>query len=69
MALDSCEILKDGKIDLRELARLERQALVDHVIDDNERRVLREILSQVNDTLQTAEEAAAVKDFRERHGL
>ena len=64
MALDAYQILKDGKVDTGELARLKREALIDGVVDAKEKRVLKDILDSVDESKQSAEELEAIAKFR-----
>ena len=69
LALDSIEIFKDGKIDLDELKRLRTQAFADNKIDDQERRVLKDIFSRINEDNHNAEELAAIEEFKTELGI
>ncbi len=69
LALDSIEIFKDGKIDLEELKRLRAQAFADGKIDEQEKRVLKDIFSRITEENHSAEELAAIEDFKKELGL
>lgn len=59
----------DGIIDLDELHFLERVALSDGEIDDEERKALRAIFARADVTRLSAEVAAEIRDFRARYGI
>lgn len=59
----------DGTIDEKELAMLERIALRDGKIDDDERRVLRLIFSRVTEDDVTSEVWEEIQRFRSTHAI
>jgi hypothetical protein len=59
----------DGIIDLDELHFLERVALSDGEIDDEERKALRAIFARADVTRLSAEVAAEIREFCARHGI
>ncbi|MBK6661092.1 MAG: hypothetical protein IPM80_02910 [Proteobacteria bacterium] len=59
----------DGIIDLDELHFLERVALSDGEIDDEERKALRAIFARADVTRLSAEVATEIREFRARHGI
>ena len=59
----------DDTIDDEELAFLERLALEDHVVDDQEREALRRIFTRVDDQKTANTVLAELKRFRARHGI
>ena len=59
----------DGTIDEKELAMLERIALRDNVIDDNERRVLRKIFSRVTKEDLTEKVWEEIERFRSKYEI
>jgi hypothetical protein len=59
----------DRTIDAGELAFLERLALRDSVVDDNERATLRTIFARVTKDAVTADVWDEIERFRGRHGI
>ena len=59
----------DGIIDLDELHFLERVALSDGEIDDEERKALRAIFARADVTRLSTEVAAEIREFRARYGI
>jgi hypothetical protein len=59
----------DGTIDAAELAMLEKLALEDGNVDDEERAVLGRIFSRVNRDTVTAEVWEEICRFRERYSI
>ncbi|TQV75015.1 hypothetical protein FLL45_08725 [Aliikangiella marina] len=54
----------DGKLDVNELESLVEIALKDGVIDDNEKRVLRNIIDRLTDEELTSEMVAKIHQLR-----
>jgi len=59
----------DGKLDAHELNRLLAVALRDGVVDDNEKRVLKNILDRVTPAELTPEMRVAMQKVREKVAL
>ena len=69
MALDAYQILKDGKVDTHELARLKRETLAASTVTDDEKRVLKSIFEAMDESRQSAQELEDIRAFREEHGI
>ena len=59
----------DGRLDARELDKLLAIALKDGVVDDNEKRVLNNILDRLGDHELTASMQKRIDQIREQHGV
>ena len=59
----------DGKLDVNELNSLVEIALKDSVIDDNEKRVLGNIINRLSDAELTDEMRQKVSDLRSHYGI
>lgn len=59
----------DGTVDIEELNFLLGLALKDNVINDDEKRVLRNIFKQAEETRLSAAVAARIREARRKHGL
>ena len=59
----------DNTIDEKELAMLERLALKDSVIDDDERRILRKIFSRVTKEQVTEKVWDEITSFRSKYDI
>ncbi|MES9903807.1 MAG: hypothetical protein ABW168_14170 [Sedimenticola sp.] len=57
----------DGKLDINELNQILDIAMRDGVVDDNEKRVLQNIISRVKPSEMSAEMAAKVIEIRQKH--
>lgn len=59
----------DGKLDVNELDSLVEIAMRDGEIDDNEKRVLRNIIDRLTDAELTEEMQARVQGLQEQYGI
>ena len=59
----------DGKLDVNELDSLVDIAMRDGEIDDNEKRVLRNIIERLTPAELTADMQARVQGLKEQHGI
>lgn len=59
----------DGKLDVNELDSLVEIAMRDGEIDDNEKRVLRNIIERLTPAELTADMQARVQGLKEQHGI
>lgn len=59
----------DGKLDINELDSLVDIALKNGVIDDNEKRVLRNIIARLEDIDLTSEMRSKIQDLREYYDI
>ena len=59
----------DGKLDVNELNSLVEIALKDSVIDDNEKRVLRNIIDRLTDAELTEEMHQKISDLRNHYDI
>lgn len=59
----------DGTIDTEELAMLERLAMADGEIDDQERSVLSNIFARVSSETVSADVWRDIGEFKARHGI
>jgi len=59
----------DGTISEEELGMLERIALGDGVVDEDEKRVLRTIFSRAEKTPLTPEVSEDIKKFRQKYNI
>ena len=59
----------DGKLDVNELNSLVEIALKDSVIDENEKRVLSNIINRLSDAELTDEMQQKVSDLRSHYGI
>jgi hypothetical protein len=59
----------DGKLDVSELNELVSIALRDGVVDDNEKRVLNNIIKRLNAAELTPEMMARIGDLRKKYGI
>jgi hypothetical protein len=59
----------DGKLDISELNELVGIALRDGVVDDNEKRVLNNIIKRLNAAELTPEMMARIGDLRKKYGI
>ncbi len=59
----------DGTISEEELKMLKSIALEDHVIDEDERRVLRTIFARVENTQLAPEVSEDIKRFRQKYDI
>jgi tellurite resistance protein len=59
----------DGTIDRSELEFLERLALADHAIDNDEREVLREIFARVEPRTLTPSVREEIARFRQKYAV
>ena len=59
----------DGKLDVNELDSLVEIAMRDGAIDDNEKRVLRNIIDRLTDAELTDDMQARVQGLLEQHGI
>ncbi|MZR61538.1 hypothetical protein [Alcanivorax sp. DP30] len=59
----------DGKLDVNELDSLVEIAMRDGAIDDNEKRVLRNIIDRLTDAELTDDMQARVQGLQEQHGI
>ena len=62
-------MIYDDTIDEKELAMLERIALTDSKVDDDELRVLRKIFSRVTKDDVTKEVREEIKRFRDKYDI
>lgn len=70
LALDSITVFTDdGRMDLSELDRLLAQAQADGTVDDEEKRVLGNILRRAEQDGLDAQTLARVAEVRQKHGL
>lgn len=70
LALDSIAVFTDdGRMDLAELDRLLAQAEADGAVDDEEKRVLGNILRRAEQDGLDAQTLARVNEVRLKHGL
>ncbi|KGD66388.1 hypothetical protein Y5S_00055 [Alcanivorax nanhaiticus] len=59
----------DGKLDVNELDSLVEIAMRDGEIDDNEKRVLRNIIDRLTDAELTDDMQVRVQSLQEQHGI
>jgi DnaJ-domain-containing protein 1 len=59
----------DGKLDINELNSLVDIALKNGVVDDNERRVLRNIIARLDNIDLTSEMRLRIQDLREFYNI
>lgn len=59
----------DGRLDVEEFDELMSIALRDNVIDDNEKRVLGNIINRLTTTDLTPELRLRIHDMRQQHGF
>lgn len=59
----------DGKLDVNELNALVEIALKDGVVDDNEKRVLRNIIQRLTDAELTPEMKSKVAELRQQYDI
>lgn len=59
----------DGTIDTEELAMLERLAMADGEIDDQERSVLSNIFARISSETVSADVWHGIGEFKARHGI
>jgi hypothetical protein len=59
----------DGKLDVNELDSLVDVALKNGVVDDNEKRVLRNIIARLDDIDLTSEMRSKIQDLREFYDI
>ena len=59
----------DGTIDAQELAMLERLAMRDGEVDDQERNILSKVFSKVSADTVTSEVWESISQFKQKHAI